>query len=58
MVLPASANQSLQHLPAEELRSTRMVVEGREQDFGPVPTTEDVLPPNYDQAVEPFHQRS
>ncbi|KAK0242290.1 hypothetical protein EDD85DRAFT_283722 [Armillaria nabsnona] len=57
-VLPASANQSLQHLPAEELRSTRMVVEGREQDFGPVPTTEDVLPPNYDQAVEPFHQRS
>ncbi|PBL02050.1 hypothetical protein ARMGADRAFT_1005487 [Armillaria gallica] len=58
MVLPASANQSLQQLPAEELRSTRMVVEGREQDFGPVPTTEDVLPPNYDQAVEPFHQRS
>ncbi|KAK0453158.1 hypothetical protein EV421DRAFT_2014604 [Armillaria borealis] len=58
MVLPASANQSLQHLPAEELRPTRMFVEGREQDFGPVPTTEDVLPPNYDQAVEPFHQRS
>lgn len=58
MVLPASANQSLQHLPTEELRSTRMVVEGREQDFGPVLTTEDVLPPNYDQAVEPFHPRS
>ncbi|KAK0231248.1 hypothetical protein IW262DRAFT_1343032 [Armillaria fumosa] len=58
MVLPASAIQSLQHLPAEELRSTRMVVEGREQDFGPVPTIEDVLPPNYDQAVEPFHPRS
>ncbi|KAK0191401.1 hypothetical protein F5146DRAFT_599832 [Armillaria mellea] len=58
MTLPASANQSLQHLPAGELRSTRMVVEGREQDFGPVPTSDDVLPPNYDQAVEPFHQRS
>ncbi|PBL02052.1 hypothetical protein ARMGADRAFT_1158652 [Armillaria gallica] len=58
MVLSASANQSLQHLPVEELRPTRMVVEGREQDFGPVPTTEDVLPPNYDQAIEPFHQRS
>lgn len=58
MVLPASANQSLQHLPDEELRSTRMFVEGREQDFGPVLTTDDVLPPNYDQAVEPFHRRS
>ncbi|KAK0467925.1 uncharacterized protein EV420DRAFT_435073 [Desarmillaria tabescens] len=59
-VLPASENQSMQHLPAEELRSTRMVVEGREQDFGPVPTpdVDDVLPPNYDQAIEPLHQRS
>ncbi|KAG7445919.1 uncharacterized protein BT62DRAFT_142690 [Guyanagaster necrorhizus] len=54
----ASANQSIQHLPAEVLRSTRMFVEGREQDFGPALTTEGVLPPNYEQAVEPFHQRS
>ncbi|KAK0206138.1 hypothetical protein DFS33DRAFT_1272690 [Desarmillaria ectypa] len=57
-VFPASANQSMQHLPAEELRSTRMFVEGREQNFGPVPTTDDVLLLNYDQAIEPFRQRS
>ncbi|KAJ6586895.1 hypothetical protein DFH09DRAFT_1429551 [Mycena vulgaris] len=45
--LPATASQSLAHVPTAELRANRKVVPGRTQDFGPAP-------PDYVQATEPY----
>ncbi|KAL1720434.1 hypothetical protein EV715DRAFT_289397 [Schizophyllum commune] len=45
----AQAQAPPSNLSPEELAHQRMLVEGREQDFGP-------LPPNYDQATQPFSQ--
>lgn len=47
---PASASQSFAYIPPDQLRANRMVVPGREQDFGP-------LPPNYHQATEAYEVR-
>jgi hypothetical protein len=56
---PRVANQTLTHVPRDDLEASRMRVEGRPQDFGAVPLDhEDVrwddLPPDYNQATEPF----
>ena len=43
----------------DDIRSSRMKVEGRVQDFGPVAYVSGnnggLLPPDYRQATEPFH---
>jgi hypothetical protein len=54
--LPRSATQSLNHISQDELRTSRMVVEGRSQDFGHVPVPE--LPPDYSQATQQFLPRT
>ena len=45
--------------PGEDTPNARMQVEGRVQDFGPIShipeTDEGILPPDYQQATEPFH---
>ena len=45
--------------PEEDTRNARMQVEGRVQDFGPISyvleNDEGILPPDYQQATEPFH---
>jgi hypothetical protein len=62
--LPPAAGQSLSEVSHDELAASRMVVEGRPQDFGAVnakdyvPTVEDRRelnpPPNYLQATETY----
>lgn len=56
------ANQTLTHVPRDDLEASRMRVEGRPQDFGAVPlhhddVSLDDLPPDYNQATEPFRGR-
>ncbi|KAJ7482211.1 hypothetical protein B0H11DRAFT_1862898 [Mycena galericulata] len=46
--MPSTANQPLP--PGAE----RMYVPGREQDFGPLVLPPEVLPPDYEQATEPY----
>ena len=45
--------------PGEDTRNARIQVEGRAQDFGPVnyipDSDEGILPPDYQQATQPFH---
>ena len=45
--------------PGEDTPNARMQVEGRVQDFGPIShvpgNDESILPPDYQQATEPFH---
>ena len=45
--------------PEEDIQNARMQVEGRVQDFGPIDHVSEnqggVLPPDYQQATEPFH---
>ena len=67
--LPDSAGQSLSGVPVERLHATRMVVNGRPQDFGSAEDenatsssnvdlsssyTEHHPPPDYHQATETF----
>jgi len=59
---PRGANQTLAHVPRDDLEASRMRVEGRPQDFGAVPLDHEVvplddLPPDYNQATEPFRAR-
>jgi len=59
---PSVANQTLTHVPRDELEVSRMRVDGRPQDFGAVGLDhEDVcwddLPPDYNQATEPFQSQ-
>ena len=45
--------------PWEDTRNARIQVEGRAQDFGPIDyipdSDEGILPPDYEQATQPFH---
>ncbi|GHJ84900.1 hypothetical protein NliqN6_1302 [Naganishia liquefaciens] len=53
VALPVTSRQPSSVLSQEQLRQVRMVVEGRLQDWGPVPE-EHILPPDYSQATEPL----
>jgi hypothetical protein len=68
--LPESAGESLADVSAEQLAATRMVVEGRPQDFGAVLESDENVasgstvsesyrehhpPPDYHQATEVYH---
>lgn len=68
--LPVTAGQSLEGVSEEELKGNRRIVEGRPQDFGSslssalpastsASTSQDVdgLPPDYDQATEPYRPK-
>jgi hypothetical protein len=62
VTLPPSAapdqHEAFRGLTEEELRQRRMIVQGREQDFGPLVLEEPLgnapLPPDYTQATETF----
>lgn len=68
--LPASTGQALDTVPPGELFASRMVVDGRPQDFGSVPDAEQVSspeqlilsvsspPPNYMQATQKYEEFS
>ncbi|KAF9462268.1 hypothetical protein BDZ94DRAFT_733852 [Collybia nuda] len=65
--LPVTAGQFLEAVSENELRSNRRIVKGRPQDFGsssglpPSATSGSQelggLPPDYDQAIEPYHPK-
>jgi len=61
---PPANHPTLASLAEDDLRAMRMQVEGRQQDFGPITFVldsgheGDLLPPDYNQATQPFPPRN